>query len=225
MAIKDWPSAERPRERLLKHGARALSEAELLALVIGAGTREYDAVQLARGALTTAGSLRTLCGLEARRFCRIKGLGEARYCVMQAALELARRCLFESLAERPAVTDHRAAVDYLKAELSAEAREVFGCLFLDNRHRVIAYEALFYGTIDSAAVHPREVVKRALELNAAALILAHNHPSGVAEPSAADQALTRSLTRALKMLEIRVLDHIVVAGSASASLAALGLLD
>lgn len=224
MGIKDWPRAERPRERLLTSGPAVLSEAELLATVLGTGTPRTDAVTLARDALARAGGLRPLLEMPLIEFARLPGLGQARYVQLQAALELSRRYLRESLQRAGPLTDPGAARQFLSAEFKGLAREVFACLFLDTRHQVIAFEVLFQGTLDAATVHPREVVRRALALNAGAVILAHNHPSGIAEPSQADRLLTRRLCDALGLVDIRVLDHLVVGDGATTSFAERGWL-
>jgi len=224
MGIKDWPRAERPRERLLAAGPAALSDAELIATVLGTGTARVDAVALARRILGLTGGIRTLLELPRADFEQLPGLGPARYVQLQAALELSRRYLRSTLERAGPLTDPAAARHFLAAEFKALQREVFGCLFLDTRHQVIAFEVLFLGTLDAATVHPREVVRRALALNAAAVILAHNHPSGVAEPSQADRLLTRRLCDALNLVEIRVLDHLVVGDGDTTSFAERGWL-
>ncbi|QKT04226.1 DNA repair protein RadC [Ectothiorhodospiraceae bacterium 2226] len=224
MRITDWPAAERPREKLLKDGPGALSDAELLAIFLRVGTRGQTAVDLARGLLARFGSLRALLDAPLDAFCACPGLGDAKYAQLQAVLEMARRHLMEGLARGEALTDPGNARTYLRARLRGFQHEVFTCLFLDNRHRVIRCEELFTGTIDGASVHPREVVKRALALNAAAVILAHNHPSGVAEPSRADIAITQRLREALGLVDIRVLDHFIVGDLETVSLAERGLM-
>lgn len=210
MSINRWPVAERPREKLLLQGAAALSDAELLAIFLRTGVPGRTAVDLARDLLSRFGSLRQMLVADKTSFCETPGLGPAKFTQLQAVVEMARRHLFEELERGEGLTDPRQSARYIKARLRDLPHEVFACLFLDNRHRVIAFEELFRGTINGASVHPREVVKRALSLNAAAVILAHNHPSGVAEPSQADRDLTRRLQQALELVEVRVLDHIVV---------------
>ncbi len=224
MAIRDWPEGERPREKLLRFGPHTLSDAELLAIFLRTGIPGKSAVELARELLADFGGLRPLLDADHAAFCRGKGLGSAKYAQLQATLELSRRHLFETLERGDALSSPQHTRDYLRAQLRDRRREVFACLFLDNRHRVLAYEELFFGTIDGAGVHPREVVRRALELNAAALIVAHNHPSGVAEPSAADEAITRRIREALQLVEIRLLDHMVVGDGEIVSLAERGLI-
>lgn len=224
MSIKDWPEDDRPREKLLSRGPQALSDAELLAIFLRTGVAGKSAVDLARELLTEFGGLRALLTAERSRFCRAAGLGEAKYAQLQAVTEMARRHLGETLRRGEPLTDPAASRRYLIARLRDLAHEVFACLFLDNRHRVIAFEELFRGTLDGASVHPREVVKRALSHNAAAVILAHNHPSGVAEPSGADRLLTRRLAEALNLVEVRVLDHFVVGDGYGVSFAERGWL-
>lgn len=225
MNLRDWPAAERPREKLLQGGAGQLSDAELLAVLLGtSGNRGMNVVDLARIMLTKHGSLRDLLQSNAPRLLDTPGMGQAGYCRLQAALELARRHYAEALRAGPLLDSPRATRDFLIARLRDSPHELFCCLHLDNRHRLIAFDELFRGTIDGASVHPREVVKQALARNAAALILAHNHPSGVAEPSQADELITRRLREALALVDIRVLDHLIVADTGCLSFAERGLL-
>jgi len=224
MPITDWPADERPREKLLLRGADALSDAELLAIFLRTGTRGKSAVDLARDLLNQFGNLRALLGAGQQQFCSGHGLGSAKYAQLQAVLEMGRRHLRETLERGSALTSPDQTRDYLSARLRGYPHEVFACLFLDNRHRVIHFAELFQGTIDGATVHPREVVKQALAHNAAALIIAHNHPSGVAEPSQADQRITERLKAALALVEIRVLDHLVIGDGETVSFAERGLL-
>jgi DNA repair protein RadC len=209
MPITDWPAAERPREKLLARGAAALSDAELLAIFLRTGLKGRTAVDLARELLGRFGSLRALLRA-GRDDCAVPGFGEAKYAQLQAALEIARRHLAEALSRRDAVKDPAAVRRMLQARLRDREHETFAALFLDNQHRVIAFDELSQGTIDGASVYPREVIKAALKHGAAAVIFAHNHPSGVAEPSAADRTLTERLKAALAQVDIRVLDHFVV---------------
>jgi DNA repair protein RadC len=209
MPITDWPAAERPREKLLARGAAALSDAELLAIFLRTGLKGRTAVDLARELLGRFGSLRALLRA-GRDDCAVPGFGEAKYAQLQAALEIARRHLAEALSRRDAVKDPAAVRRMLQARLCDREHETFAALFLDNQHRVIAFDELSQGTIDGASVYPREVIKAALKHGAAAVIFAHNHPSGVAEPSAADRTLTERLKAALAQVDIRVLDHFVV---------------
>jgi DNA repair protein RadC len=224
MRIQDWPAAERPRERLQADGPRALSTAELLAVWLGAGTRRRNAVDLARELLAEFGSLRALLTSDPEKLRAHPGIGPARHAQLQVILELARRHHLETLKAGPPLTDPHRTRDYLLAELRDREHEVFCLIYLDNRHRVRGFEELFRGTIDGASVHPREVVKRALSVRASAVILVHNHPSGVAEPSRADELITVRLRDALALVDIRVLDHIIVGEGVCLSLAERGLL-
>jgi len=223
MSIREWPAGERPREKLLSRGSGALSDAELLAVLLGSGSRGKDAVALGRELLTQAGSLGALLGKPESQI-RSRGLGPAKRARLVAALELARRSLSEQLMERPALANPKDSGNYLRAQLRHLPYEVFACLYLDNRHRVLAFEELFRGTVDGASVHVREVVRACLRHNACAVIFAHNHPSGVAEPSAADRAITQDLGRALQLVGVRVLDHLVIGSGEPVSMAARGLL-
>ena len=223
MSIRHWPAGERPREKLLAQGSATLSDAELLAVLLGSGVRGKDAIALGRELLAGAGSLGALLG-RPEHAMRASGLGPAKRARIAAALELARRSLAEQLAMRPTLGDPRDSGAYLSARLRHLPYEVFGCLYLDNRHRVLGFEELFRGTVDGASVHPREVVRACLRHNASAVIFAHNHPSGVAEPSAADRSITRELREALKLVGIRVLDHLVIGAGAPVSMAARGLI-
>lgn len=210
MPITDWPLAERPREKLLQRGAEALSDAELLAIFLRTGTRGKTAVDLARDVLSHFRGLRGLLTASQQDFCTLAGLGQAKYVQLQAALELVQRHLGETLKREQSLTSPAASRAFLQAKLRDYPYEVFAILFLDNRHRVIQFEILFRGTINGASVHPREVVQRVLHHNAAAVILAHNHPSGVAEPSAADRQITQRLQQSLALIEVQVLDHIII---------------
>lgn len=213
MAITDWPLGERPREKLLQRGASALSDAELLAIFLRTGVAGKSAVDLSRELLQHFGSLRALLSASQKEFCGALGLGQAKYCQLQAVLEMASRHTVEALSQQ-SVLDNAALVKRLaKSRLSGLQHEVFAAFFLDAQHQLLNFEILFRGTLDAASVHPRELVKRALALNAGAVILAHNHPSGIATPSASDREITRVLSEALGLLDIRVLDHIIV-GSA-----------
>jgi DNA repair protein RadC len=224
MPIKDWPEQERPREKLLTLGEESLSNAELLAILLRSGIAGHSALDIARGVLKNFPSLRSFLAADRARFCAESGLGPARYAELRAALELARRQLSESLRLGPCIASPQATRDFLMAQLCDRGHEVFCCLYLDNRHRLIHFEELFRGTIDGASVHPREVVKQALQYNAAAVIVAHNHPSGVAEPSQADELVTRRIREALLLVDIRLIDHIIIGDSASVSLAERGLI-
>lgn len=224
MAITDWPEGERPREKLLSQGAQALSDAELLAIFLRTGIPGKSAVDLSRELLGQFGGVRSLLNASESSFCQAPGLGRAKYALLQAVIELARRHMAEELRRENAFTSVASTRRFVSAQLRDRAREVFAVLFLDNQHRMIAYEELFQGTIDSASVYPREVIKRALELNAAAIIISHNHPSGVSEPSLADQRLTERIRQAALNMDIRLLDHLVVGDGEPVSFAERGLL-
>lgn len=224
MAITDWPLAERPREKLLEQGASALSDAELLAIFLRTGIAGIDAVSLARQLLQQFGGLKPLLSASQTEFCQARGLGEAKYVQLQAVLELSRRFLQQQLQRETVFSEPELVRKYLSHLLSHEQREIFMVLYLDNQHRMICAEPLFQGTIDASPVYPRIVVQRALKHNAAAVILAHNHPSGVAEPSRADRAITERLTQAMALVDIRVLDHFVVGDAEVVSFAERGWL-
>jgi DNA repair protein RadC len=224
MAITDWPEGERPREKLLRRGAAALSDAELLAIFLRTGVTGKSAVDLARELLNQFGNLTKLFATSEADFCAVHGMGQAKYVQLQAVLEMSRRALQEQLQRGDALNSPRAVRDYLQLLLASRSQEVFVVLFLDTQHRVIATEELFHGTLGQTSVYPREVVKRALAHNAAAVILAHNHPSGVAEPSSADELITGVLKQALALVDVRVLDHFVVAAGHTLSFAERGLL-
>jgi DNA repair protein RadC len=224
MTIRDWPTEERPREKLLARGARALSDAELLAVFFGSGLRGQSAVDLGRALLQRHGGLRALLSKDPAELRRERGLGAARCARLCAALELATRHLAAELERGDALSDPTRAGHYFRSRLRDQPHEVFACLFLDTRHRAIAFEELFRGGIDGAEVHPREVVRRCLAHNAAAVMLGHNHPSGVAEASQADRAITRRLSDALALIDVRVLDHFIVGDGPALSFAARGWL-
>jgi DNA repair protein RadC len=223
MAISDWPLAERPRERLLAHGAAVLSDAELLAIFLRTGIPGKSAVDLARDLLANSNGLGGLLA-SPENLKNIKGLGPAKTSQLAAVMEVARRCLKEDLRSASTLTSPGAVRDYLRLAISSREHEVFVCLWLDAQHRVIASEELFRGTLTQTSVYPREIVKAGLKANAAAVIFAHNHPSGVAQPSQADELLTRNLKEALSLVDIKVLDHFVVAGHQTLSFAERGLL-
>lgn len=222
MHIRDWPQGERPREKLLAHGPAGLSDAELLAIFLGSGLRGRDAVATARDLLATHGPLRALLERTPAELTALPGLGPARACALGAALELGTRLLHAALERGDAVGDPEAAGRYFAQRLRGRRHEVFAALFLDTRHRVLAFEELFQGSVDSAEVHPREVARRALAMNAAALIVGHNHPSGCSEPSAADRAVTQRLKQALGLVDVRLLDHFVIGDGPPQSMAARG---
>ena len=224
--LKTLPAHERPREKLLARGSAALADAELLALLLRTGSRGVGVLELARqvleqsrgfaGLLSAQGSGKGLAG--------IKGLGPAKRAELQAVMEIARRAIAQPLAAAPVFEAPARVKDYVALQLGGLEREVFAVMFLDGQHRLAAFEHLFQGTVNQTSVHPREVVRRAIELNAAAVVLAHNHPSGVAEPSRADELLTQSLKSALALVDVRTLDHLVVAGPRVTSFAERGLL-
>ena len=225
MAITDWPEDERPRERLLAQGAAALSDAKLLALFLRVGVKGQSAVDLARTLIGHFGSLNRLFAASLAEFSAIPGMGPAKYAQLQAVLEMSRRALAEAMKQDSLLNTPDTVRDYLRLHLAGLRHEVFFALWLDAQNRLIAAEELFRGTLTQASVYPREVVKKALAHNAAAVVLAHNHPSGVAEPSSADSQLTRELKQALALVDVRVLDHFIVAGTASPlSFAERGLL-
>ncbi len=222
MRIRDWPLHERPREKLLVRGAAALSDAELLAIFLGSGLRGMDAVATARQLLSAHGPLRKLLELPPDQLAKLPGIGPARSSRLCAALELCNRYLAAGLERGDALTDPASAGRYFAQRLRPHPHEVFAALFMDTRHRALAFEELFRGTIDGAEVHPREVVRRALAHNAAAVIVGHNHPSGNPEPSAADRAVTAQLKQSLALVDVRLLDHFVIGDGAPVSLAARG---
>ncbi|MCX9468049.1 DNA repair protein RadC [Vibrio cholerae] len=222
MSLKELPTESMPREKLLQRGPQSLSDAELLAIFLLTGTHGMNVLALADLLLRDFGSLRALFCASKEQFCRHKGLGEAKFVQLQAVLEMTQRYLAETLKRGDALTSPHQTKLYLSSVLRDRQREAFYILFLDNQHRVIRDEILFEGTIDAASVYPREVVKRALHHNAAAVILAHNHPSGVAEPSQADRRITDRLRDALGLVEIRVLDHFVVGDGEVVSFAERG---
>ncbi len=224
MGIKDWPENERPREKLLSAGAAGLSDAELLAIFLRSGIRGRTVLDLSRDLLLRFGSLTRILTATPEEFCLQDGLGMAKYVQLQAMLELSQRHLREQLEDRDVLTSSELTRQYLRARLGKYEHEVFAFLYLDNQHRVVNLEELFSGTIDGAAVYPREVVKRCLHNNAAAVIFAHNHPSGIAEPSQADVSITQRLKIALNTIDVRVLDHIVVGSRDVVSFAERGLL-
>lgn len=224
MGIADWPAQERPRERLLAQGPDRLSDAELVAVCLRSGIRGKSAVDLARELIARFQGLAGLLGAEVAELRRVKGLGAAKTAQLAAVLALARRALREQLQAGSALTTPAAVRDYLRLALGTRSHEVFVCIFLDSQHRVTGAEELFRGTLTQTSVYPREVVKSALAANAAAVIFAHNHPSGVAQPSSADESLTRQLREALALVDIRVLDHFIIAGNQALSFAERGLL-
>ena len=221
MAISDWPAGERPRERLLAQGATALSDAELLAVILRTGLPGKNAVELGRDLLTRFKGVSGLLGAD---LSNVKGLGPAKRAQFEAAIELARRSLKDDMRAADALTSPGAVRDYLRLAIAEREHEVFVCLWLDARHHVVDCQEIFRGTLTQTSVYPREIVKAALKANAAAVIFAHNHPSGAAQPSQADELLTRNLKDALALVDVKVLDHFVVAGNQAISFAERGLL-
>jgi len=224
MAITDWPTAERPREKLLAKGSQALSNAELLAIFLRTGIKGKSAVDLSRDMLSFFGSLNKLLSSSYEEFCSVPGMGPAKFVQLQASLEMSKRFLYEKMEEKSTLTSPSATREYLQAHLKNVPYEVFCALFLDNQHQVIKFEELFKGTIDSASVYPREVIRKTLHYNAAAIIFSHNHPSGISEPSQADIDLTQRLKKALALIDVRVLDHIIIGQCQTMSFAERGLI-
>ncbi len=224
MSIAQWASGEGPRDKLLERGARALSDAELLAVLLRTGTRNCSALELARSLLSQFGGLAGVMRVDGPRLMACSGMGAAKFAQLKAALELARRQAFQAICAGDVLSSPGDTRRFLQHHLGAHNREVFCCIFLDSQHRVLCCEDLFLGTLDGAAVYPREIATRALQYSAAAVIFAHNHPSGVAEPSSADRRITERLSSALALLDIRVLDHIIVGRGCEFSFAAEGLL-
>ena len=224
MSMARWPAGERPRERLLAHGPAALSDAELLALFLGTGVRGRSALEVARDLIARFGRVSRVLAAGRGELDPVPGVGEAKYAQIAAVMELARRALSEEMRARDSLTSPAAVRGYLRLAMQELGHECFYCVFLDAQNRVIAAEQLFRGTLTQTSVYPREVVKHALKHNAAAVILAHNHPSGVAEPSVQDQALTRTLAEALALVDVKVLDHFIVAPGACLSFAERGLI-
>jgi DNA repair protein RadC len=224
MAITDWPEDDRPREKMLAKGPGGLSDAELLAIFLRTGVKGKSAVDLARELIARFGSLGELVAASREVFCSVPGLGDAKYVQLQAAIEMARRALAEDMKAGINLSSPKAVRDFLRLQLQHRPVEVFVGLFLDAQNRVIEIEELFSGTLTQTSVFPREVVRRALHHNAAGVIFAHNHPSGVAEPSHADETLTQALKQALALVDVRVLDHFIIGRGAVLSFAERGLL-
>ncbi|MBF0264081.1 MAG: DNA repair protein RadC [Gammaproteobacteria bacterium] len=224
MTIKNLPENERPREKLIKFGANHLSDIELLAIFLRTGIKGLTAIDLARNLLQHFGGLRQLLKADAKTFCEVKGLGLAKYSQLQACLELSSRFFEQTLQQTTVFNSVDITKRYLANKIRDKEHEVFTCLYLNNQHFLIHAEELFRGTIDSASVHPREIVKNALSYNAAALIIAHNHPSGIAEPSQSDKIITEKIKSALELVDIRLLDHFIVGNSQITSLAEQGFL-
>jgi DNA repair protein RadC len=224
MAIRDWPEDERPREKLLARGPAALSDAELLAILLRTGVAGKSAVDLGRELMQRFGGLNRLFAASEAELCDSPGMGPAKYVQFQAILEVAQRVLVEDIKRGDALSSPQAVRDFLRLYFQKHQREAFVAIFLDIQNRVITTEELFAGTLGQTSVHPREIVKRALALNAAAIIFAHNHPSGIAEPSGADRHLTKALQEALKLVDIKVLDHFIVGDGKPFSFSEQGLL-
>ncbi|GGF75980.1 RadC family protein [Alteromonas lipolytica] len=224
MALQNWPEQERPRERLLRYGVDQLSDTELLAIILRTGTRELSVLELAGTLLAHFCSLRGVVSASRQQLCEVSGVGMARYCELQAAMEICRRQLAEPLYKKSVFNCAEDAKIYLRAELRDLKQEVFGVLMLDSQHQLIAFRKLFAGTINAAAVYPREIVKQVIADHAAAVILVHNHPSGNATPSEADIRLTRDIKHAMALVDVDVLDHFIVADNHVCSLAQQGLM-
>jgi len=217
-----WPQEERPREKLLHKGAQSLSDPELLAIFLRTGIAGKNVIELSREIIQFFGSLKNLFAATEEEFCQIKGLGRAKYVQLQACLEMSQRYIGEQIAQQDAMKNPAQVKQYVQSRLMAKPNEVFAAIFLDNQHHVLAFEELFFGTVNASSVHPRVVLQRCLAHNAAAIIVAHNHPSGVAEPSLSDVAITRTLKTALDLIDVRLLDHLVVAAHQVVSLAERG---
>lgn len=220
--ITSWPTQERPREKLITRGANSLTDAELLAIFLRTGIKGKNAIELAREIIEYFGSLKQLFAADLDSFCQFKGLGEAKYVQLQACLEMSQRHLEEELVNNDIMNCPEQVKSYLQSRLMSKQNEVFAVLFMDNQHKVIAFEELFFGTINASSVHPRIVIQRALALNAAAVIISHNHPSGVAEPSLSDIDITTTLKYALNLIDVRLLDHLIVASHQVTSMAEKG---
>jgi DNA repair protein RadC len=224
MAITDWPAAERPREKLLELGASALSDAELLAIFLRVGVVGKSAVDLARDLLTRFGSLTGIFAASQADLSQVHGIGASKYVQLQAIFEMSRRALNEQMQVKDMLSSPQQVRDFLCLKLGSLSREVFVVLFLDAQNRMIMSEEMFSGTLTQTSVYPREVVKKALHHNAASVIFAHNHPSGIAKPSQADELITKQLKQALALVDVRVLDHFIVAGNTTFSFVERGLL-
>jgi len=220
--IQSWPLTELPREKLLIKGPQSLSDSELLAIFLRTGISGKNVLQLSREILIHFGSIRSLFAASEKEFCAIKGLGRAKYVQLQACLEMSQRHIKEEITQQNAITNPSQVKQYVQSRLLSKPNEVFAALFLDNQHRVLAFEELFFGTINASSVHPRVLVQRSLHHNAAAVIVAHNHPSGIAEPSPSDIDITATLKSALSLVDVRLLDHLVVAAHKVVSLAERG---
>jgi len=220
--FQSWPEKEKPREKLLQSGSHSLSDSELLAIFLRTGTTGKNVIELAREIIQHFGSLKMLFSASEEEFCQIKGLGRAKFVQLQACLEMSQRYLKEQIAKQNAMENPNQVKEYVQSRLMNKSNEVFAAIFLDNQHHVIAFEELFFGTINASSVHPRVVLQGCLKYNAAAVIVAHNHPSGVAEPSISDIDITMTLKTALNLIDVRLLDHLVVASHQVVSLAERG---
>ena len=224
MAITDWPASERPREKLLENGAASLSDAELLAIFLRVGVVGKSAVDLARDLLTQFGSLNGIFAASEAQLSQVHGIGSSKYVQLQAIFEMSRRALNEQLQQRDVLASPQAVRDYLVLKLGSYTKEVFLVLFLDTQNRLLATEEMFSGSLSETSVYPREIVKRVLHHNAAAVIFAHNHPTGIVKQSKADEVLTKQLQQALALIDVKVLDHFIVAGNQTLSFSQKGLL-
>lgn len=220
--LTTWPEKDRPREKLIAKGPSALSDSELLAIFLRTGIQGKNAIELAQEMLTHFGSLKSIFAADLKRFTAMKGLGEAKFVQLQACLEMSQRYLAEQLKQGDSIQNPEQVKQYVQSHLLKHNNEVFAVLFLNNQHQIIQFEELFFGTINAASVHPRVIVQKALSLNAAAVILAHNHPSGVAEPSTADIDITQTIKNAMQLIDVRLLDHLIVASHKVTSMAELG---
>ncbi|WP_444995740.1 RadC family protein [Aliikangiella sp. IMCC44359] len=220
--LLEWPPHERPREKLLKKGPESLSDSELLAIFLRTGIKGKNAIELARDIIQHFGGLRKLLTTNKKNFCQFKGLGEAKYVQLKACLEMSQRYIAEELVQNDVIQSSSQVKIYVQSRLLNRENEVFAAIFLDNQHRVITYEELFFGTINSASVHPRVIIQRALALNAAALIVTHNHPSGTSEASVSDIDMTQTLKKTLELVDVKLLDHLIVASHQVTSMAEQG---
>ncbi len=224
MAIRDWPEGERPREKLLQQGPQSLSDAELLAIFLRVGLPGKTAIDLARELIAHFGSLKKLLCSTQQEFCAFPGMGPAKFTQVQASLEISKRYFKDEMREGDAITNPESCKKFVRLALADKPQEVFACLYLDNQHRILRFEELFQGTIDAASVYPREVLRKVIEHQAAAVIFCHNHPSGSTQASQADIQLTKRLISTLELIDVRVLDHLIVAGASVVSFAEQGLL-
>lgn len=221
-SLSSWPQQDRPREKLLQKGAAALSDSELLAIFLRTGVKGKNVIELAREIILHFGSLKKLLAASQEEFCQFKGLGAAKFVQLQACMEMSQRHLVEEISHSDAISNPSQVKAYVQGRLMSRQNEVFAALFLDNQHRILAFEELFFGTINSSSVHPRVVLQRAIALNAAAIIVTHNHPSGVSEPSISDIDITQTLKQALSLVDVRLLDHLIVASHQVTSMAEQG---